>query len=181
MGDWGPTRVTPTHMGSWSRYSPGIFIPGSGLTALQTNPTANQAWYIPIEIPFPYLVRRVFWFNSNPVGGNVDIGLYTRGGSKVFTAGATAMASITTMQFVSVGPFAISPGSYYLAFLNTTTTAAFTAFNTTTAATISRARLQGILTEAVGAGALPASMTGAALSGRVFIPNFGISKIGANF
>jgi hypothetical protein len=115
--------------------------------------TAGRAIYIPIKIPWPYPVKRMFIFNGGSVAGNVDLGLYTRNGTKVFSTGSFAQVGVTTMQYVNFS-YLVSPGSYYLAL-------AFSGVATIQRAQfalVTNARMAGLLQQD-SAFPLPASMT----------------------
>lgn len=79
-------------------------------------PTADTALFFPLALPWPYLVSRMFWGNGSTVNNNKDIGIYSVGGAKIWSAGSTGESGASVLQYVSVSvPFILPPGQYYLA------------------------------------------------------------------
>jgi hypothetical protein len=113
--------------------------------------TANRALYYPLVIPFPYPIKR-FWIYNSTVAGNIDIGIYTREGTKVVSTGSVVQAGASVMQYIS-SSYLLSPGSYYLALASSSTGGTQTqSFGQ------NMARATGILQQ-TGAFPLPATMT----------------------
>jgi hypothetical protein len=84
---------------------------------------ANTAIFIPFHLPFPYPVKRLFWVNGTAVSGNVDIGLYSGEGKRLYSAGSTAQAGTSATQFVTPSPAFILPSDvYYMGFVADNTT-----------------------------------------------------------
>lgn len=77
--------------------------------------TANRAVFMPIIVREPAAVQKVGWSNGNSLSGNIDVGVYTPKGGRIFSTGSTAMAGTNQWQFVDVTDFLLSPGDYYLA------------------------------------------------------------------
>jgi hypothetical protein len=119
--------------------------------------TANLACYQPIWLPMRYPVKNMFVYNFATVAGNVDIGIYNKEGARLASAGTTAMAGASTMQFFAAD-LILDPGQYYLAFVSSSTTATFACCNPGTA---TRARYLGLLGQATAL-PLPANATFAA-------------------
>jgi len=93
----------------------GLFASGAS-PASTAWPTANKAIYIPITLRANFYVRRVFWVNGGTANGNVDAGVYSLGGARLLSAGATAQGTINAVQSVALGTAVLlHPGSYYLA------------------------------------------------------------------
>lgn len=118
--DFPASSATPPIINTYSRYGAlgnGYLVSGAwpGVGTI-TWPSANRAIYMPIRIPWPYRVARVFWANGGTITGNVDLGIYTSGGAKIYSTGSTAQSGTSTLQFVTVTtPFVLAPGSYYIA------------------------------------------------------------------
>lgn len=126
MSDFPHPGSLPIMINSWSRYclAPDIrrIASASGEPGAITW-VANQAVYMPLVLPWAYPVKRMFWFNGSTITTtNVDIGIYTIGGGKIFTAGATAQVGASAIQYVSCD-FMLAPGSYWLAWSCNNTTA----------------------------------------------------------
>lgn len=118
---------------------------------------ANQAVYMPMSLPWPYPVRRVFWINgSTNTTTNIDFGIYTPSGKLIYSTGSTAMGTVSVPQFVTpTTPFILPAGSYYFAWTcDNTASRAFG--NVVTTAAIGA--MSGLLSQA-SAFPLPASAT----------------------
>lgn len=122
--------------------------------------TANQARYFPMAVPWAYTVRRVWWANGTTGGSNVDFGIYSPDGSKIYSTGSTAQSGTSVLQFVTPTAFVLPAGDYYFALNSSGTTGVFFG----TAGTAVNQRLCGILQQAVGAVTLPSPATFAAAS-----------------
>lgn len=171
--------VTPTHISTYGRYSLGPWlrmITNAASPAARTW-TANFAVYIPLSIPFPYMVSRVFWMNGSTIGSNVDFGIYTLDGAKIYSQGSTAQAGTSVVQYASVStPFILAPGQYYIAWsCDGTTNRAFAS-----ATTVPLGRSMGLLQQA-SAFVLPATATFAAWDNTGFYPVAGITRTASGF
>lgn len=138
-------------------------------------PAANLALYIPIVLPYAYPAKRVWWVNGATASGNVDLGVYSSAGTRLFSTGATAQAGTNAPQYVTVD-WLVQPGEYYLALSLSSSTGTVqrsviipTAFE----------RVLGGLQQAT-AHPLPSSMTPAAL-GQAFWPLFGLTRTTTGF
>ena len=114
-------QLTPLFLHTW-----GVLLGGPHMHSFATSftpnngawTTANQAIYVPFRLPFPYVVRRLFW-HVGSVGnsGNSDIGIYSLGGTAIFTAGSTVNSTGNTPQYITpASPIVLSPGRYFLAY-----------------------------------------------------------------
>jgi hypothetical protein len=78
-------------------------------------PSANLAIFVPFATRSPYLVRKVWWVNGTAVNGTTDVGIYSVGGTRLVSSGATTQAGTSAIQSVTLGtPFLLAPGSYYM-------------------------------------------------------------------
>lgn len=120
-----PAPVTPLFVGTNSRYFASATLRLCAPTLGVITWVANQAIYMPVAIPWHYPVKRVFWYNGSTVTTtNVDFGIYTPGGGRVYSTGSTAMGTASEIQYVSVAtPFILAPGAYYFAWTCSNTTA----------------------------------------------------------
>jgi hypothetical protein len=92
-------------------------------TATDRSPNnANLSYFCPIWLPHPYMIRRAFCPNGSVVAGNIDIGVYSPGGTRLFSTGSTAQAGTSTMQYINLDAY-LMPGSYYLAIAISSTSA----------------------------------------------------------
>lgn len=118
---------------------------------------ANTAAFIPFHLPFPYPVSRVFWCNGSAIVSNIEVGIYTSGGAKLWSSGSVAQAGASNLQFVTVTPtLLLSPGSYYIALTCSGTTNAILG---SVGVTAIAGRFVGLYQQAVAPGALPLSWT----------------------
>jgi len=160
MPDFPLRQASPLHLTAIaSRYGIGseLRIAMGGGTPGALTWTANQAVYMPVSIPWPYLVARVFWVNGSTITStSADFGIYTASGAKIYSTGSTAMAGASSIQYVTPGtPFILDAGSYFFAWAcnNTTNRAHGLAI-----ATPATAALCGCLSQ-TSAFALPATAT----------------------
>ena len=120
--------------------------------------TANKAFFIPISIAGPVTVKKMFWFNGT-VSGNVDVGIYDRGGNRLVSAGSTAQAGASAVQEVDITDLLLKAGLYYLAMVMDNTTGQVELLNLSTGP----AMFAGVA-EMTSAFPLPATATFAAVS-----------------
>lgn len=97
----------PTSMGGYS-YSIGapVSIAWSA---------ANRAVYIPFRLPTVITATIMFLFNGAAVNGNLDIGIYDEGGTRLISSGAVAQAGISQIQSVDITDTRFGPGLFYMA------------------------------------------------------------------
>ncbi len=176
-----PDTCLPLFISTSSFLANGLSLSSIGSVAASASTlwtTANSAVYIPLYLPFPYPVNRVFWQNGSAAGGNWDFGIYTIGGARLFSTGSTAGSGNSAPQFVTPGtPFILAPGRYFIA-LNHSATTANHSFGFTV--TTSQARLCGIYSQAVGAIALPQPATFATAT-TTHVPVCGITRTTTGF
>lgn len=84
-----------------------------GVAASGAWPSANLALYIPVAIPFPYPIARMFWVTGGTATGNVDVGIYRADLTKVVSTGAVGLGSTNATNYVTVS-LLLPPGDYYL-------------------------------------------------------------------
>jgi hypothetical protein len=130
------------------------FTPGSN-----TWPTANKAIYIPFPVRFPITVVKLFVENGTTVSGNIDVGIYDRGGARLVSSGSTAQSGTSAIQSFDITDTTLNPGLYYLAVAMDNTTAHLLRWGTSSAIP----RAMGVM-EQTSAFALPSTATFAALS-----------------
>ena len=137
-------------------------------------PSAHLIVYCPIRVPSADTVRRVFWDNDNVVSGNVNVGLYSATGTRLWALGSTAQSGTSAIQFADIADQALAAGLYYMAFQCDNTSAKFGRMNP--AAYIAQSR--GVLEEQAASFALPATATFAKATNS-YIPVFGLDLRGA--
>jgi hypothetical protein len=75
--------------------------------------TANLARAFPFGLSEPALAQKVWWMNGATVSGNIDVGVYTLDGARLFSSGATLQATINVLQEVDITDFWLGRGTYY--------------------------------------------------------------------
>lgn len=164
MSDWSKSAPSaesaPLFISTAGQFSPTVAMQVASATA----PTgAARTWvaklvsYCPMAIPYRYPVNRVWWVNgSTNTTTNVDFGIYTADGTRIYNTGSTVMGTVSTVQYVTPGTtFALDPGLYYFAWSCDNTTSRGYAL----AGTANGSRLSGLLEETTGSFGLPATMT----------------------
>ena len=142
-------------------------------------PVANLALFLPVVIPYPYTVSRVFWGNGSSIaGGNADFGMYSSDGTQLFHTGSTALSGTSSIQYASLTtPYRLSPGRYFFALANDGTTSR--SLVATTGLTTSVCRQAGFIQQS-NAMPLPATLVPEAMA-NAFIPIFGITRTASGF
>jgi hypothetical protein len=133
-------------------------------------PTANLAMLVPCYVRARVLLQRLWWINGATVSGNADIGIYTEGGAKLFTAGSTAQTPISTPQSVSAGALLLTPGRYWMALVFDNTTS--TCYRWTNAAGASSVQKLIGMQQMAAAFPLPSTIT-FATAANAFVPFIG--------
>ena len=174
---------TPLFVHTWTRWAGGFDksgLDGAMSLASLTWPVASTAFYTPVYIPWPYQVERVFWINGTSVTSvNMDFGIYTASGNKIYTTGSTAESGASATQYVTPGTkIVLSPGRYYFALACDSTVAA-RGGQGSSSGTLPRNRMAGILQQA-SALPLPATMTGIAAT-NVCSPLCGVTRLTTGF
>lgn len=77
--------------------------------------SASRARLFPFVLAQTFTPAAVFAFNGVVVSGNLDIGIYTEGFSRVWSSGSTAQAGTSTKQAIAYTGPALAPGRYFMA------------------------------------------------------------------
>lgn len=181
MSDFPVSGQLPLFVHNWGEYGAFEFtrIAGGVAVASITWPVANTAFYVPLWIPWTYPVRRVFWVNGTSVTSvNMDLGIYSSAGERIYSTGSTAQVGASAVQYVDPTDFTLSPGRYYMAVACSSTTAN-RGGQGTTAPTVPRIRLGGVLQEA-SALPLPNTMTPSAVA-NACVPFCGFTRTASGF
>lgn len=131
----------------------------------------NDAYFVPFEIWEPITIQFMYIWNVTP-SGNIDLGIYSRDGTKLASTGSTALSGSNTTQGVALS-LTIGPGKYYMA-AACDTTGYTPAIVTTGLLEVTRARAGGCLKMA-SAFPLPATATFAAIAS-AYVPMIGLSR-----
>ena len=87
-------------------------------------PAANRAIAYPFVLCAPITFTTLFAMLGATNSGNFDVGIYAADGTKIISAGATAMnAGASVPQLITVTSTTIGPGLYYCAMAVDNTTA----------------------------------------------------------
>jgi hypothetical protein len=181
MTDFPSTEISPLFISSLSVLAggeglrTGTAVPG--LAAVTSSwQTASLAIYIPLYIPTPYTVRRVFWGNGSALAGNKDFGIYSPDGTKIYSTGSTAESGASAIQYVTPTAFVLQTGRYYMAIVCDQTTNHGWGIAAGSAIML---RMAGYLQQATAL-PLPNSATFAAKA-NTFIPICGITQTASGF
>lgn len=87
--------------------------------------SSNDIYYYPFRLAEPFKVRAVGVHNGSANSGNVDVGIYSEDGTKIWSAGSTANAGASVVQLFTPTAFTLPPGRYYMAVAADNTTASF--------------------------------------------------------
>ena len=87
----------------------------TGITTSSVWPAANLAMFFPVSLESPVAVKRFWWENGATAAGNVDMGLYTRDGTRLTSTGSTAQSGTSVLQSADVTDVIVAPGLYYIA------------------------------------------------------------------
>lgn len=155
----------------WATESIGVTLAARAFAApgSAANPVANRAVYVPVRIPDTITVVKMFCHNGATVSGNVDLGIYTSGGTRLVSTGSTAQAGASIVQEFDITDTTLTPGLYYMALAADNATATFIRL----AFTVEVGNALGILGQET-AFPLPASATFGADLGQG-LAEFGIS------
>lgn len=125
-GQWPspPTLLTPRRLVNTFDIMSSLAGAVQASEASATWSTTKFAMYCPIMAQAPMSITAFFVVNGASTSGNFEIGLYAADGTKLSSTGSTAQSGTNTYQSVSVTPFNIGAGLYFLAvtFDNTTAT-----------------------------------------------------------
>jgi hypothetical protein len=162
VSDFPAQQVLPVTVWTSGRYGVGGSIvrevmAGSAQLTSTAWGTANLAIYSPIWLPFRYPARNFFVYNGATLGGNLDVGIYNQDGTLIWSAGSTAQAGTSALQFFAKD-ILLEPGCYFLALSSNSTTATYFCNGSGSA---TKNRELGVLQQ-TSAFALPATATFAA-------------------
>lgn len=116
-------------------------------------PTANKVLYVPIRIPSPIKVLQLYSSNGATASGNIDIGVYSKDGTKIISSGSTAQSGVNARQLFDVTDTQLGRGLYYMGITMSNTTG--TLFRAAPSLAVLMAL--GLLTQTPGSFGLPAN------------------------
>jgi hypothetical protein len=140
-------------------------------------PAANRALYIPIMLPFRFNVRRLFVANGATTAGDVDLAIYSLGGTRIVSLGAgQAQSGASAIQYFTLSPdILLPPGAYFIGMSASSGSATF--IRSTPAA--EDIKEEGVYQQAT-AHPLPSSMTVAAPAS-AYVPLCGVTSTSSGF
>lgn len=122
------SRVDPVAISTFSdNESIGGALVGAALSASNAAAwnAANDIFYIPIRLAEPFTVRAVGLHNGTAVSGNIDVGIYSENGTKMWSSGSTAQSGTSAVQLFTPTAFTLPAGRYFMAVTADNTTAQF--------------------------------------------------------
>lgn len=130
--------------------------------------TANTAIYCPFSVDLPFLAQKMgVQVTTTDAAGHIDLGIYSEKGARLVSLGSTATGSVG-LQVGNIADTWLMPGTYFMAMNSDSVTNAFASVSNNTIFAPGPARVCGFQQEAVGAIALPANATFAAVTQRAF-------------
>jgi hypothetical protein len=169
--DWPQGRVSlmdAASIGCYSTYGPEALVGDAAnevgfASAGAVYPAANTAIFVPIMVAEQQIVYHL-GVEVTTQSGNLDLGIYDEAGTRLVSAGSTAVAA-AGVQSIDITDTTLTPGIFYLAMNCDNTTAAFRRISMDTPLE----RVCGVQQQAVGALALPATATFATMA-QTYIP-----------
>jgi len=129
--------------------------------------TANRAVFIPVTLRRPFVLQKMGVLNGATATGNIDLGIYTEDGVRIWSSGSVAQSGTNVFQLVTPGsPVKLTAGRYYMAMATNSTSSTITG----RLATQALARFLGAGIQA-SAFALPSTATIAAAPAALRVPN----------
>lgn len=118
-------------------------------------PTANLAYFTPFTVYSTITVTKMFVENGSTTSGNLDVGIYDAGGTKLVSSGTVAQTGASSTQEIDITDTTLRPGLYYLAFAADNGTGSYMRWGTSNTV---NPRTFGVLSQA-SACPLPATAT----------------------
>jgi hypothetical protein len=127
--DWPDERLLPPALCSHAEYGPAPRLgnmaqPSGNVTAVAAWPVANMAIFIPMYIPAPFPMRRLYWVNGSAITLSCSIGLFDLDGLTIYAGASVAQAGASALQYVTPAtPILVAPGWKYIGLTMSGTTA----------------------------------------------------------
>jgi len=175
-----PQPVPELFVHTWSKYGVASEVAGDGGLAANSSiwVQALKTYYVPIKLPWSFRAKRIYIVNGATASGNLDLGIYSKDGTRIFNAGSTAQAGTSAPQYVTItNDILLPPGYYYLAAVMDGIVGTF--LRSTPG--ISTMKQAGILQQVLGALPLPATATFATPATDAVIPFIGITSTDSGF
>lgn len=133
--------------------------------------TSNKAVYVPVSISSPVTIVKMFVLNGATASGNIDVGIYDRGGARLVSSGSTAQSGTSVVQEFDVTDTLLKAGLYYLACAMDNTTGTLEMWTMSLAISKSLG-----IAEQTSAFALPSTATFATVSATLRTPFIGATQ-----
>lgn len=133
--------------------------------------TANKAIYVPVSIHAPVTIVKMFVLNGATASGNIDVGIYDRGGARLVSSGSTAQSGTSAIQEFNITDTLLQAGLYYLACAMDNNTGTLEMWTMSLAISKSLG-----IAEQTSAFALPATATFATVSATLRTPIIGATQ-----
>lgn len=161
----------PAIISSVSRLSAGIELLALGLQfSSGAWVAANRAIRVPLYLPRPATVKKLWWANGSAVSGNVDCGIYRASDkARITSTGSVAQTGTSALQEVDITDLELPAGVYLMSLVLDNGTGQIMR----NAGSLPTFRLAGVTQEA-SAFPSPATATPAALA-TAYFPLFGVS------
>jgi hypothetical protein len=114
------------------------------------NVVALRMYAVPLLVPYTLSIKRAIWYNSTIVAGNVDIAIFTEGGSLVASIGSTALSGNSSYQTAALST-SLTRGSYIAAYVCSSATQTIGVNVGSGDLTGSRIRAAGALSQTISA------------------------------
>lgn len=151
MSDWPGAGFFPaTILTCFDQKHPSVSLSGNP-TAGGTWPAANRAIFVPIVVDEIVTVSKIAVLPTVQ-SGNLDVGIYREDGTRLVSAGSTAVGTAGAVQVIDITDTVLDPGVYFLALCVDNTTAAFQRQATGAGNYL---QICGVQQQAVGAVTLP--------------------------
>ena len=131
-------------------------------------PAANLGLFLPVFIYERVTVYEAYTATGTLTGGNLDIGIFSTGGTKLASTGSTARAAASSWQTVGMTDYVWEPGEYYIGMV-----ADDTSNYLAHAPTAGKAQAVGMVEDASAWTAGFDSSVTYVTSTRAFVPHFG--------
>ncbi len=151
---------------------------GAGAPASAVWPTALLAIFVPLYVQAPITAQQIWWDNGATITGSTSIecAVYNEAGTtKLITSGVVTHAGVSIPQAVTItGGYYLPRGRYWIGLVCANGTSTFLRF-TNAAAVTNLQKLVGTSEQAMGAAALPATIT-FGTAAQAYIPVMGLTQ-----
>jgi len=88
---------------------------GGGSTPSQgAFPASNDGIFVPVYVPQPVLIKRLYSANGGTASGNIDVGIFSEDGYKLTSNTNVTHSGTSVPQYYDITDLIIGAGTYYL-------------------------------------------------------------------